>query len=264
MGQTPLLLHKTRTKSVTIDQTRLSWPIPIQYSFTMPGGNEPSFAAPGKVFRLSVGELNCGINIKTRTVHCDKGSVLDGGKWFRMGKGGPRDDAGMSLVSFYEKDASSYCRDTGTTVICDSENDSVHETFKFTKIDNHHIRIEGGSSVSCGGHTAPSCADCPQGKGADWCNGACTWDHSQGTCKGGLKWCRVPPDGEMQCNVGKDEAAKFKITESRLISAGDSIAIQGGGGSSVSCGGHTAPSCADCPQGNGADWCNGACTWDHS
>merc|ERR1712166_103882 len=54
------------------------------------------------------------------------------------------------------------------------------------------------------------------------------------------------------------------ITESRLISAGDSIAIQGGGGSSVSCGGHTAPSCADCPQGNGADWCNGACTWDHS
>merc|ERR1712166_1695637 len=39
----------------------------------------------------------------------------------------------------------------------------------------------GGSSVSCGGHTAASCADCPQGNGAAWCNGACTWD--QGTCK---------------------------------------------------------------------------------
>mmetsp|Transcript_70646 Transcript_70646/g.178128 ORF Transcript_70646/g.178128 Transcript_70646/m.178128 type:complete len:480 (+) Transcript_70646:112-1551(+) len=31
----------------------------------------------------------------------------------------------------------------------------------------------------------------------------------------------------------------------------------------VSCGGHYAPDCAACPQGNGEAWCNGDCTWHH-
>ena len=31
------------------------------------------------------------------------------------------------------------------------------------------------SAVSCGGHSATSCAECPQGQGAGWCNGNCTW-----------------------------------------------------------------------------------------
>ncbi|KAL7534246.1 hypothetical protein ACHAXR_006485, partial [Thalassiosira sp. AJA248-18] len=30
---------------------------------------------------------------------------------------------------------------------------------------------------------------------------------------------------------------------------------------SVVCGGHKAPSCDQCPQGNGASWCNGECEW---
>lgn len=30
---------------------------------------------------------------------------------------------------------------------------------------------------------------------------------------------------------------------------------------SVQCGGHEAPSCDECPQGNGASWCNGQCEW---
>merc|ERR1712217_231934 len=29
----------------------------------------------------------------------------------------------------------------------------------------------------------------------------------------------------------------------------------------VSCGGHHAPSCHACPQGNGAGWCNADCAW---
>merc|ERR1719367_2075663 len=32
----------------------------------------------------------------------------------------------------------------------------------------------------------------------------------------------------------------------------------------VSCGNHYAPSCQDCPQGNGATWCNGECQWSSS
>jgi len=31
----------------------------------------------------------------------------------------------------------------------------------------------------------------------------------------------------------------------------------------VHCGGHTAPDCAGCPQGNGASWCNGDCKWQN-
>ena len=29
----------------------------------------------------------------------------------------------------------------------------------------------------------------------------------------------------------------------------------------VLCGGHTAPNCSSCPQGNGRPWCNGECEW---
>ena len=29
----------------------------------------------------------------------------------------------------------------------------------------------------------------------------------------------------------------------------------------VVCGGHTAETCSECPQGNGAYWCNGDCKW---
>ena len=32
------------------------------------------------------------------------------------------------------------------------------------------------SDVVCGGHTAATCADCPQGNGQSWCNGDCFWN----------------------------------------------------------------------------------------
>ena len=31
------------------------------------------------------------------------------------------------------------------------------------------------AEVSCGGHTATNCGECPRGNGAQWCNGDCTW-----------------------------------------------------------------------------------------
>ena len=36
--------------------------------------------------------------------------------------------------------------------------------------------------VSCGNHMASTCADCPQGNGASWCNGDCHW--FDGQCEG--------------------------------------------------------------------------------
>ena len=36
--------------------------------------------------------------------------------------------------------------------------------------------------VSCGGHDAGTCANCPQGNGPNWCNGDCQWLNGQ--CQG--------------------------------------------------------------------------------
>ena len=38
--------------------------------------------------------------------------------------------------------------------------------------------------VSCGNHKAATCADCPQGNGAGWCNGDCQWVNGQCQSKG--------------------------------------------------------------------------------
>merc|ERR1711997_1009096 len=36
-----------------------------------------------------------------------------------------------------------------------------------------------GTTVSCGNHWADTCAECPQGNGAAWCNGDCTWQDNE-------------------------------------------------------------------------------------
>jgi len=87
--------------------------------------------------------------------------------------------------------------------------------------------------VTCGGHSAPSCAECPNDNGIDrgqaWCNGDCRFMNNQ-------------------C-ITYEEAGNIVVT-----------------GVVVSCGGHSAPSCAECPNVNGIDrgqgWCNGVCFWN--
>ena len=37
--------------------------------------------------------------------------------------------------------------------------------------------------VSCGGHFASTCEDCPSGNGASWCNGDCEWNSSITQCQ---------------------------------------------------------------------------------
>ena len=45
--------------------------------------------------------------------------------------------------------------------------------------------LSGSVSVSCGGHVADSCIECPQGNGAAWCNGDCQW--RDGACGAALQ-----------------------------------------------------------------------------
>merc|ERR1712025_541963 len=79
------------------------------------------------------------------------------------------------------------------------------------------------AEISCGGHDASSCAGCPQGNGAAWCGGECTWSSGSRSC----------------------------------IALGGSGSGSGSGSGGVSCGNHRATSCSGCPQGNGEGWCHG-------
>ena len=48
--------------------------------------------------------------------------------------------------------------------------------------DERHraIAFQSKDIVSCGSHDAPTCDDCPQGNGAVWCNGDCSWSKENG------------------------------------------------------------------------------------
>ena len=50
-----------------------------------------------------------------------------------------------------------------------------------TSLTDLHRRTssQDSSPISCGGHEAATCADCPQGNGAAWCNGDCLWMNNQ-------------------------------------------------------------------------------------
>ena len=106
--------------------------------------------------------------------------------------------------------------------------------------------------VSCGGHLADTCSECPLFKGEEWCNGDCKWsnnecvsvvscgEHTALTCSDcpqghGASWCNGDCFWKNDDCVSKEEG--------------------------VSCGEHTASTCSDCPQGHGASWCNGDCAW---
>jgi len=57
------------------------------------------------------------------------------------------------------------------------------------------------TSVSCGQHTAASCADCPQNSGAGWCNGSCQWVGGQ--CIRNQDWSALMNPYETLSNTGE-------------------------------------------------------------
>ncbi|KAL7445575.1 hypothetical protein ACHAXM_009931 [Skeletonema potamos] len=50
------------------------------------------------------------------------------------------------------------------------------------------------TTVRCGGHSALTCADCPQGNGRAWCNGECEWDYTHEHCGRSTKLLHIHPD----------------------------------------------------------------------
>eukprot|EP00927_Polykrikos_kofoidii_P008375 TRINITY_DN13476_c0_g3_i1.p1 TRINITY_DN13476_c0_g3~~TRINITY_DN13476_c0_g3_i1.p1 ORF type:complete len:1399 (+),score=171.05 TRINITY_DN13476_c0_g3_i1:127-4323(+) len=63
-------------------------------------------------------------------------------------------------------------------------------------VDPDRIRslygLQSAKNVRCGSHSAPTCALCPQGHGAAWCNLDCMWDRNR--CQNNLT-IMIPPQG---------------------------------------------------------------------
>merc|ERR1712048_1455669 len=113
---------------------------------------------------------------------------------------------------------------------------------KFFDAMERHGNTRWGRQISCGSHFAGTCAECPQGNGADWCNGQCQREAG--------KWYQPWNAGQCVWNAGIGGDG----------TNGGDVGNDGTPGN-VNCGGHTASNCASCPQGNGAGWCNGDCYW---
>merc|ERR1712193_223152 len=56
---------------------------------------------------------------------------------------------------------------------------------------------ETEGTTNCGGHFALSCSECPQGNGADWCNGDCSW----------IEECVAISDVDSEVNCGGHTAS---------------------------------------------------------
>ena len=83
----------------------------------------------------------------------------------------------------------------------DSESDSKKQTNPQKLQSNKRAFKTGfpgflkGPTVLCGGHSAPSCDQCPQGNGAGWCNGECQWENADGgKCVRNSKLDHLHPD----------------------------------------------------------------------
>jgi len=55
-----------------------------------------------------------------------------------------------------------------------------HEECKWGAVPTA-VATPAPATVSCGSHSAASCAECPQGNGEPWCNGDCSW--RDGSCQ---------------------------------------------------------------------------------
>lgn len=111
-------------------------------------------------------------------------------------------------------------------------------------------------AVTCGSHRANSCGECPNGNGQGWCHGVCKW------CPHGaidddliLEEEEVLLSETAQC-VSKNLKCRAKTPLGPIKKQ-----INGNENKEVRCGKHAAPTCALCPQGNGAPWCNADCHW---
>ncbi|KAL7553858.1 hypothetical protein ACHAWF_017191 [Thalassiosira exigua] len=81
------------------------------------------------------------------------------------------------------------------------------------------------SEVTCGNHVAPTCAECPQDHGPDWCSGECTWSlKNGGTCVATVEMQDNRNDAHLlRLSTGRDAAdalqSRYKAPDALKLDA---------------------------------------------
>jgi len=137
----------------------------------------------------------------------------------------------------------------------------------------------GEKTVSCGGHKAVSCEECPKpffggsSLNEHWCGGDCYWKYYQ---KKGTNACRSRRERPENCADQRRKCETWSRTGA-CESKGSGNYMQNVcpvscgrcGGKTVSCGGHRAISCGECAKSlDGLSYseslCGGDCYWSYS
>jgi hypothetical protein len=79
-----------------------------------------------------------------------------------------------------------------------------------------HDEFVLNTKVTCGGHRAAACEDCPKGHGKDWCNGDCQWSQ-HGKEKGGKELGRCVAKSTPRPTSAPSEAAPFAPAPKQAI-----------------------------------------------
>ena len=66
--------------------------------------------------------------------------------------------------------------DCAGSLVCGTDNCQAHHAGAHPSAD---CCVAPVAPVSCGGHDASTCQDCPQGHGHYWCNGDCVWTNNE-------------------------------------------------------------------------------------
>merc|ERR1719333_1748934 len=122
---------------------------------------------------------------------------------------------------------------------------------------------------NCDGVDLPDYSSCPKGgdipcpvcaQGLDAAD-ACLQEKCRGCsgeqceyCHEECKWGAIPTQAPTLAPTPAPTAAPTRVPTPAPTMAPTAPAT-------VSCGSHSAASCAECPQGNGESWCNGDCSW---
>lgn len=112
--------------------------------------------------------------------------------------------------------------------------------------------------VSCGGHYATSCEECPGPLGEkDHCNGECDWFQVHNVCA--PKGTRVSCGSNhfaAKCSECPGSVGENSCQGDCFWRPDDQLCVPG-----VSCGNHNAEKCSECPGSVGEDNCKGDCFW---
>ena len=140
-----------------------------------------------KIKSVSVIKWKESISRTSVTVAHEIGHVL--GMWHDFGSGNKETPREKCAIKDDGKYVMNYGKVRGQWSDCTNEDFKIyyqrvyHNSPTGFCLEEAEKPSTGASKVSCGSHSAISCAACPQGHGSGWCNGDCEWNTRSSSCQ---------------------------------------------------------------------------------